>query len=243
MNAFYISKNQSIQKLAVAIKQQLDTQLYAIVKLKKSTSQKEVDVNKLYCDLMMFISLIGSHLNVKSFGCYILSGKNENSSLPAHVEKIYRPLGFCRYFALACIIPPMSGGETRVFDAYKAADLLKKEYPNLKDVFIEYKTSAHPNEIATHKLISKTDEGKPLLVYRGGEKNRVIIGNVDSRFIDGAVSSVLKRSLIVSHKWEAGDILFINNIGTLHDRLPYKGIRKMLRVRFDEDDEYVQVTY
>ena len=53
MNAFYISKNQSIQKLAVAIKQQLDTQLYAIVKLKKSTSQKEVDVNKLYCDLMM----------------------------------------------------------------------------------------------------------------------------------------------------------------------------------------------
>lgn len=137
----------------------------------------------------------------------------------------------------------MSGGETRVFDAYKAADLLKKEHPNLKDVFIEYKTSAHPNEIATHKLISKTDEGKPLLVYRGGEKNRVIIGNVDSRFIDSAVSSVLKRSLIVSHKWEAGDILFINNIGTLHDRLPYKGIRKMLRVRFDEDDEYVQVTY
>ncbi len=152
-------------------------------------------------------------------------------------------MGFCKYFALACIISPKQGGETRIFDVYKAADLFKKEYPNLADVLIEYKTSAHPNDVATHKLISKTDEGRSLLVYRGGEKNRVVISDVDSRFIDCAVSSVLKRSLIISHKWEVGDILFINNIGTLHDRLSYKGVRKILRVRFDEDDEYIQVTY
>ncbi len=51
-----------------------------------------------------------------------------------------------------------------------------------------------------------------------------------SKKIDGAVH----RSMIMSHTWRAGDLLFVNNLFTLHDRLPFQGERRMLRVRYDD---------
>lgn len=53
------------------------------------------------------------------------------------------------------------------------------------------------------------------------------------------VNNVLEKCVILDHKWSRGDILFVNNRITLHDRMPYAGLRIMLRVRFDDPNNII----
>ena len=160
--------------------------------------------------------------------------KLSSQKMPIHKENIYTGEG--DYFALACIEDNFSNGETRLFDAHKTALDILKEKPDFKNIKIEYRTNAYKkNNKKIRNLIEFVDE-KPILVYRSKVYTNKIINNLgyNENDIYNYIESILEKNIIIEHKWEKGDILFVNNKFTLHDRLAYSGNRELLRVRFDD---------
>lgn len=78
-------------------------------------------------------ALKGSQVDITD----LVSDKSKDR-LAAHTELIYykTPL---RYFILGCVRPSNVGGETIVFDARVAADLIAEQAPELASVRIEYR--------------------------------------------------------------------------------------------------------
>jgi len=236
--SLYLTETSSIKSIVPALKERLETDLYALVKTNLARSN---DHEKIARNMLLWTGLLGQTLG-KSLGHHVLVGKGDDSILPAHVEGIYSSSGICRYFALGCIHPSESGGETRLFDTYKAASIIAERHPDLSDVVIEYCALAHPEEKIRYKLVSRTKNGKPMLMYRSKVVTNKVLDYDNHDNLYTTVDAILEECLILSYKWNAGDILFVNNVGTIHDRLPYSGARRMLRVRFD-DNQYTEATY
>lgn len=137
-------------------------------------------------------------------------------------------------FALGCVQAAKQGGETRIFDAYKAAAKLHKEHPELAEVAIEYTTGAYKHATTCHPLLAQDQCGRFVLRYRANVPTNRVVNHPDPDTVYAPVDEALAQSIAASHRWEVGDILFVNNMATLHDRLPYEGNRVMLRVRFGD---------
>jgi len=234
-----INNNISINKEVIPfLQKELKDKGFALLSY---DATREEDLEK---DLLAFIILCGSYFS--SWATYlVLKGENASEFLETHNECIYSKSGVISYFALGCIQPSLNGGETRIFDARKAAKLIEDEYPELINVKICYKSGSYPHESAEYTLVFKDPEYDKVLRYRAKTKSnfiKEIPAGYSEDDIYKIVDEILSKCLIFTHKWNKGDILFINNKITLHDRTPYVGSRIMLRVRFD-DPNIKKITY
>lgn len=164
-----------------------------------------------------------------------LRSVGSEDALAVHTEGVYtqHPL---RYFLLACVQPSTSGGETNLYDARLAADLILDEAPDLAATEIEYRSGSH-REGAQHRLIehrSLRTGARSVLVFReDGYTNEILSlpdGWSDADFYS-FMAEILGKSLVLEHSWSTGDVLAVDNYVTLHNRAPFRGPRWMIRAR------------
>lgn len=230
-NKLEVDQYTSLSKdIAFKVKERLSIEGFALINFKPFKDEK-----KLETDLLLTIFGIARDFS-KDFSYYVLEGKGSPVRLAAHVEGIYVSNGITDGFALACIKPSESGGETRLFDSRQAAEIILKEYPEFAGTVIEYSSKSYPDQKAQYKLVENDVQFGNVLRYRSGEGCKIISSESDLSVekLNMIVNEILEKTLIISHKWTRGQILFVNNRITLHDREPYEGERKMLRVRFGD---------
>lgn len=238
--AFRLTPSSSIEcSLIPFLLHWLRKQGYALVSHDTSASEGEIER-----ELLALMLLPGRHFASRA-AYTTLQGQNDTNSLPAHTESIYSSTRITPYFALGCVCPAVNGGETRVFDARKAGQLLQETHPRLSTTLLRYTSTAYPEESSEYPLICRDTEYGEVLRYRAKTKDNVFT-HIPHGYIEDdvyrIVNDVLSQCVILSHSWVKGDILFVNNKITLHDRMPYRGLRVMLRVRFD-DPQNTKLTY
>ncbi|MFZ1075202.1 MAG: TauD/TfdA family dioxygenase [Minisyncoccia bacterium] len=222
-----INSETSINEATVPVLKQLRE--FGCVLIKPG-SLPETDAN-LATYIILIAVLFGQR--IASSASYItLQARRDKDSLAIHTEGIYARAGITPYFALGCVKPSETGGMTNVYDARKAACLIRSDYPEIVDVDIEYSSASYVGEKAIHPLCERE-----YLRYRGltfGNRILQLPRGYTEDDLYGAVEHSLKKCLIASHTWERGDILLVDNKLTLHGRMPYEGERIMVRVRFDD---------
>ena len=186
-------------------------------------------------DLISVILLCGRSL-ASNMSHTILRGCSDSNYLPIHTESIYSRL-VTPYFALGCLEAPKSGGETRIFDARKAASVLESEHPQLSKVAINYASKPNPHLNAVCPLVYHDPTYGKVLRFRDKTPDNAV-NDVPVGYNEDQIYHIVRKTahkcIYLTHTWHVGDIIFVNNRITLHDRLPYVGSRKMLRVRFDD---------
>lgn len=197
---------------------------WALVKIESS--------EKVESDLLI-ISALAGHVFGENFGYHIMDATNSNEPLALHTEGISNDNGIIPYFALGCIKPSVSGGETRIFDGRKAATIIDAVF-ELADVTIEYSALANPKARVRYPLVVSKD--CRVVRYRSKVETNFVVnsGGFTECEMYQRVDAIIQSCLIVSHQWSVGDLLFVNNLITLHDRLPFTGHRRMLRVRYND---------
>ncbi len=193
------------------------------------------DVNeKVESDMLTISTLVGQMLQSINMGYHTLDSTGSDEILSVHTEGISNTSGIIPYFALGCVIPSDTGGETRLFDGRLAAQRVSAE-PELSGAIIEYSALANPTERVRYPLVVP-DSGGTLRFRSKVVTNRVISsGSLSEDEMYARIDQILDESLIVTHKWSIGELMFVNNIITLHDRLPFSGRRRMLRVRYNDE--------
>jgi hypothetical protein len=180
--------------------------------------------------------LVGQFLG-KRCSLSILEGQGDDAPLPVHTEGIYGRAGICPYFALACLTPSESGGSTRIYDGRRAAKLLREREPSIADMKIRYRSRAYPEEIQEYSIVENDPSYGDVLRYRARvETNQVMSNPTDpaESEVYERVDDILRECVALEHYWNRGDLLFVNNKITLHDRTAYRGARVLLRMRIDE---------
>ncbi len=204
----------------------LDSDGFALVSMPKS--------EKPETDMLVVSAVVGSKL-AQDLSYHVITGEGDGK-LAAHTEGIYYPSGIINFFALGCVIPSKTGGATRIFDGRIAARIITNTYPSLSGVEIKYSSLAHKDQFACHPILVGTENHGVTLRYR----SNVVTNEISNKqgltddFVYKVIDEVLEDSVILTYMWSPGDLLFVNNQFTLHDRLPYSGARKMLRIRFDD---------
>lgn len=195
--------------------------------------QIEEENEELNCKMLYLSILIGQSLG-DSVGYHYLKSNGSDEHLAAHSEGISNQGGIIPYFALCCIKPSDSGGETRLFDGRMAAEKVNNN-PKLKGVQIEYSALAYPELKVVYPLV--VNDFGDVLRYRSKViTNKVMCsGEISEEEMYKLVDQILEESIIVSHSWQRGDVLFVNNMITLHDRLPFIGKRELIRVRYNDN--------
>lgn len=224
-NILYLELGASIKKtLLPFLSKHLPTTGWALVKVEPS--------EKLESDLLIISTLAGQVLG-NGFGYHTLDATDSNETMALHTEGISNDGAVIPYFALGCIKPSISGGETRIFDGRKAAAIIDT-IPELTDVIIEYSALANPQARARYPLV--VGESERVVRYRSKCETNTITnpGPLSEAEVYQSVDEIIRSCLVVSHNWSAGDLLFVNNLITLHDRLPFVGHRIMLRVRYND---------
>lgn len=168
-------------------------------------------------------------------GYHIMESNGDERRLPVHTEGVSYQHNIIPYLAIGCIIPAISGGETRVFDGRKAARLID-QVPELSGATIEYSTVSNPSVGQVRSLVVP-GFGR-VLRYRGRViSNRVISSSsLTEDELYQRVDAILEQCVVLCHHWEAGDLLFLDNRITLHDRLPFVGYRQMMRIRYNDEN-------
>lgn len=197
--------------------------------------------SELFSSMLNMAILVGQSLSMKNLGYHLLESNGSEERLVAHSEGIANPGGIIPYFALGCIEPSRTGGQTRIFDGRLAASIVNSD-PELNNVKVEYSSLSYPNICHAYPLVIPTFGGA--LRYRARvETNRVInSGLVSEEEMYKRVDSALEKSISIEHQWVAGDMMFVNNNTTLHDRLPFVGKRRMLRIRYN-DPQHPKIRY
>ncbi len=185
-------------------------------------------------ELMTKVKEIAFFLGDASCDLAVLEAE-EAPGLEVHVECLYQA-DLPDYFILDCINPSCLGGETQIYDGRVAATIVQEEFPELLCVSIEY-TSLALGLFATHPLVVErhsSQGGYSTLLFR----EKVVTNRIpelpygwDEASFYVYMKGVLKRSLMVSHEWRAGDILVVNNRFTLHGRSAFSGLRRLIRLR------------
>jgi|GEM_PF-2742114 len=206
------------------LEKHLSTSGWALVRIEPSP--------KTESDMLIIATLAGQVLG-ESFGYHTLDATNSEEILAVHTEGISNESGIVPYFALGCIKPADSGGETRLFDGRLAAIEIDN-VTELSNVVIEYSALANPSTRVHYPLVIP-EYGRTLRYRSNVETNLVLSsGGFPENEMYQKVDEIVRNSLIVSHYWNAGELLFVNNLFTLHDRLPFQGNRRMLRVRYND---------
>jgi alpha-ketoglutarate-dependent taurine dioxygenase len=134
------------------------------------------------------------------------------------------------------LVPAASGGETLLIDGRKAARLLAGSLPGAGEVWIRYRSRYRP-EFAEHPLIADDGPHGPVLRFRSATANNDIIAKpvgLSEAMLYAAVEDAVSRSLVLTHTWQAGELLVVDNHTMLHSRAPFTGLRHMLRFRYDD---------
>lgn len=186
-------------------------------------------------DMLLAATLLG-----EGFGDTVshrtLSADGHDEVLAAHCEGISFTKGLVPVFALGCSTAAKSGGETRVYDGRKAARLVLERFPKLASARVRYESLGNVGEGHEYPLVVEDGALGKVLRYRGRvETNRLPdgLGLPEEEFYQ-SIDAVLAECIAVTHKWERGDVLFVDNRWTLHDRLPFVGHRRMLRIRYGD---------
>lgn len=153
-----------------------------------------------------------------------LSSRHGYNALPFHVELSHRPRP-CRYLLLGCIDPGSPGAVTMVVDwrqlSFTAADLhLLESAPVLVR---SGRRSFYSTVLPPDRSFLRFDPG--------------CLEAVDGRGRDALdlVAERLSRASPISHHWQRGDLLIIDNWRLLHGRGPtYAGSgRRLVRILVD----------
>lgn len=219
--------------IAPFAQEQLTTKGYAIIK-PDFLLQESAEIVEHY--VHAFLVACGYFLGSK-VGFHFLKGVGSAISLPIHTEGIHLPTGVHPYFSLACFSNAASGGETRLYDARTAAQMLNEFNSDLADVAIDYISGSYDLPPCRRTLVEHHPEWGSVLRFRSGFKSNTYVTyppGLTPEEIEANVVSIISQAEILRHKWEVGDMLIVNNHITLHDRMPYEGTRIMLRVRYDD---------
>lgn len=136
---FKITTNTSLREEVLPfLSLNLHSNGYALVHIDQCGKNEE----QISRNLAMVIVLAGQYF-AKSFATHLLEGFGDKEVLPIHTEGIYEKTGIPSYFALGCIIPGFSGGETRIFDARIAARLLATKDITLCSTHILYSSVSY----------------------------------------------------------------------------------------------------
>ena len=170
-----------------------------------------------------------------------LDSSGDPHALPIHTEGIYRSVP-PRYFMLGCVKPSATGGNTIVYDARKAAQLIGDERPELADASILYASKAHGIS-AEHRLVetrTTADGSVSVLVFRDRtESNHLptVPPGWSEESLYAYVRDAVRRCVLIDHPWRAGDILVVDNHVTLHARSPFIGTRRVVRLRINDGEK------
>jgi alpha-ketoglutarate-dependent taurine dioxygenase len=192
-----------------------------------SGQQSPRDIRRIVSN---FASQLGSQIDLVD-----LIRDDGKKPLAAHTETIYHKTPL-RYFILGCVRPSNLGGETTVFDARIAADLVAKEAPELASARIEYRSGSHRAH-AVHQLVQTRSLRKgprSVLVFRQHAYTNTILelpSKWTERTFYSFMDSVLAKSVATRHAWSVGDVLIVDNHVSLHSREPFTGARAMIRAR------------
>lgn len=222
-----VNGNTSVSKeIAPFLKQELSTSGYGLLQLKS---------DHLETDMLLLSGIVGQIFS-SNMSYHTLSQTNDEDWLAVHTEGVSYSKGLIPYFAFGCIKKADSGGNTRIFDGRIAAKILRSEYPELAKTVITYNSLANKKEGAAYPIAVYNDLYGWVLRYRAKVITNILPGvnEGDAEKIYQCVDEILLRCIILDHVWENGDLLFVNNEITLHDRKPFTGLRKMLRVRFGD---------
>jgi alpha-ketoglutarate-dependent taurine dioxygenase len=183
---------------------------------------------------------LGHQLGSTTFELGLL-GYGDKEPIKIHSESIYHPQ-MCPYFMLACVKNADEGGDTVVYDAVKAAQIIDDEAPELADVQMVYHAEHYTDTKATVSLLRDFGSGKFLSFrqqYPLNEVHNLPDGMSADAFYE-FIDSVLARCVEFDKILKPGEIIIVNNYKTLHVRRAYKGLRKIIRVRVDDPayDEY-----
>ena len=210
------------------VEQELALRGFALVRVDTGMARRETD-------MIILASLVGQNLG-QNFSYRIIESLREDAVLAAHSEGISFTAGIVPAFALGCITAAASGGETRLFDGRRAAHLVQERHPEWVKTIVHYTSLGNEGESSFYPLIIADPKHGPVLRYRSKvSTNRVDLkppADID-RFY-ATVDAILEECLIVTHHWQGGDLMFVDNSWTLHDRLPFKGHRRMARIRFGD---------
>lgn len=227
VKTFLISSDVSISTLEDLVRQSLQTDGLVLIK-ERVVPKENAELEKQ----IIAISLLLGRTLARSAAYVTLQKENDSQYLAKHTESIYASKGITPYFILGCVLSAEEGGQTRVFSARHAATIVRNEYSDIALVEIEYSSAAYQGETAVYPLCV----GDALRFRGKTPQNQILnlpVGYSEESFYR-TVESVLERTVILNHTWERGDILMVNNNITLHDRTPYKGMRIMVRMRFDD---------
>jgi len=169
-----------------------------------------------------------------------LDSSGDSRYLPVHTEGIYRTIP-PRYFMLGCVTPSVTGGNTIIYDARRAAQLIYREQPGLAGVSIVYASKAH-NIAAEHRLVETrrmTARSVPVLVFRDRTESnhlKTLPPEWSEESLYACIRGALSKCVIKDHAWQRGDILVVDNYVTLHARSPFAGTRRLVRLRISHPE-------
>jgi alpha-ketoglutarate-dependent taurine dioxygenase len=188
------------------------------------------------CDAMQGLARsLGGHVDLVN-----LDSSGDSRFLPVHTEGIYRTIPL-RYFMLGCVSPGLTGGNTIIYDARRAAQRIYREQPELACVSIVYASKAH-NVAAEHQLVETrrlTGGPVPVLVFRDRTESnhlKTLPPGWSEESVYACIRRALSRCVIKDHVWQGGDVLVVDNHVTLHARSPFTGARRLVRLRISSAD-------
>lgn len=169
-----------------------------------------------------------------------LIGFGDDRPMRIHSEIIYHP-DMLHYFMLGCVEKADRGGKSLLYDAVRAADIMKEEAPELIDTTMTYHAEHYKHTKAVVPLI-RTKNEKDFLAFRQKKSNLNEVHGLPNGWSEDDfyhyVDSVLNRCVELEQVLEPGEILIVNNYRVLHVRTAYEGLRKMIRVRVDDPEAH-----
>jgi alpha-ketoglutarate-dependent taurine dioxygenase len=180
---------------------------------------------------------IGQDLGSTTFELALV-GYEDTQPLRIHSESIYHEK-MCPYFLLGCVEQAAEGGENTIYDAVEAARVLKREHPELLNVIMTYHAEHYDNTESTVPLVRSIGNAEEFLAFRErmpiNEVHNLPVGWTEDSFYS-YMRYLLNQCVEFKHTLSSGEILIVNNYKTLHCRGPFRGMRKIIRVRVDDPE-------
>ena len=186
--------------------------------------------------LMSAAHAVGRLIGARGFGYVHLRATGSEVWLGRHTESLTDGPIPLRYFALGCLVPAVEGGATHLYDGSQAARLLAGLLPGAGEVRIRYRSAYRP-EVSDHPLVAGHEQYGQVLRFRSASEYNIVIAkpvSLSEADLYAAVEEAVSVSLALVHTWSVGDLLIVDNHRILHSRAPFVGLRRMLRVRYDD---------
>ena len=169
-----------------------------------------------------------------------LIGFGDPRPVRIHSEVVYHE-DMVPFFMLGCVERATEGGTTILYDAVKAAEIIKEEHPDIAEVSMTFRAE-HYEGVSTTVPLLREKNGQQFLGFRQKKKQlNDVIGlpkDVDEDTFYDYIDSVLDRCIEFEQTLSPGEVVVVDNYQTLHVRTAYTGVRKMNRVRVDDPEDH-----